>query len=143
MQLPSARWMQIWIAIAPVQSLRTVASRLDALPQEPPRVADTVVTQRELSVHADPTQSPLPLHVRPPAQTPHEPPQPSSPQTRATQLRVQPVTHWPEPLHVWPVGQVPHEPPQPFDPQRRPVHDGVQGVSQWLLRHVWPVGHGP
>jgi hypothetical protein len=57
---------------------------------------------------------------------PHEPPHPSSPQTRASHDDVHVAAQVPLlPLHTSPLGQVPHEPPQPSLPQLLPEHFGV------------------
>lgn len=124
------------MAMAPVQLFRTVTSRLDALSHEAPRTAETVVTQWPLSVQVPPLEHrPALVQVRPPPQTPHEPPQPFDPQTRPVQLGTHTVEHWPVvSLQLCPLGHVPHVPPQPLGPQTRPE----QVVAQHVPADVQP-----
>ena len=65
-------------------------------------------------------------HFSPPTQDPHDPPQPSVPQSLPVQAGVQVfVTQLPA-VQVWLLVQDPHDPPQPSAPQSVPAHFGVQ-----------------
>ncbi len=61
--------------------------------------------------------------LAPPAQVPHEPPQPSSPQTCEPHEGAH--AHVPAAVHTVPLAHVPHEPPQPSLPQTTPVQFGT------------------
>jgi hypothetical protein len=64
------------------------------------------------------------VHVRPLAQVPHDPPQPSDPQVFPEHDGTQ--AHVPDALQLVPVAQLPHDPPQPSDPHSFPEQDRTQ-----------------